>query len=672
MKNLFLKLNFIVLSGFVPVYAMELQKIDSHAIQAEVGMNSLPDDALKRLMSFSTEEDKNALKCVNKFYSEHDFPSKSLIIGKKIRSLLSQVVEASMNNSSDLFDMIAKDHSDALSIVLHNNIDDLLSWSDLDIPIMQRNIIFILKNIISLYVSSSSATLDDTALLLNSIGASEEINSMVNNMIIDTNFNEFFPLSFLTDDDESGINIKRFPDAMKNMVLDILSNYLNSLNIDYKKRIIMAYLQLDPYSSKEDTAAAVFSEVGPIVQKLFQLIGQNSSSVVLKKAMEKLQNNLRPISLDYSLNLIQKALGNKFALFDGACFKNLGTASIGQAILITTVDNKEFVAKIRKPNICEKVKEDHDILINYVLQDPASKKLLGQVYTNILQELDFTIEAKHLKSAACLYNKTIEVNPDMQEALISAVRRMSKADKNFIEVPEIQDDFVYEDIIIMSKAAGSPIATFNSPEQLKVRLEALSGFFAVWFAQAITGNGFFHGDPHAGNIFLDMTKDYNSWTITPIDFGACSSLNLNEQDSVVRFSLGMEWNNVHVICSAIHNLSEGVYDQKHLRSKVVEILAEEKDTSRAESLKQNKIMSLLHELGITMSESFVLFMRGKVFLEQQINHVVNELGLNQADYMFNLIKETIKKSVGLKSLDSYKNAAWDSLNDHRDVACVVQ
>lgn len=672
MKKLFFSLNFLLFLSFMPVYTMELQEVAPKAIQAEAGMHSLPDNALRTLMSFSTEEDKNALKCTNKFYSEHDFPSKSLIIGKEIRSFLGHIIELSMDDPGNLFDNLAAEHTEILSIFLHNDIEELLHYSDLP---LKKDIIILLQKITAHYFSLNDSIVNVASsvsrIALNTKKFATEIHQILNTFILNINFNEIFPLSSLIDG-KYGIDINRVSVSMQHIILDLLNNYLNLLNLNQKKRIIIAYLNLDPYSSQEDMIVAVLSEVGPIVQKLFQLLGQDCASVSLRKAMEKLQNNLSPIPLDFSIELINNALGDKFELFDGAEFTNLGAATVGQAILIKTVDNKEFIAKVRKPNICDEVKEDYDILINQVFQDSTGRSIVTQIYNNILQELDFRIEARNLNVAADLYNKVMTTG--IQDGLISELRFITGTDKNNIEVPRIQYECVQEDVLVMSKAKGYPIAHFTSREELKIKLKALSEFFTLWFTQAIAGTGFFHADPHAGNIFLDIItlKSLNAWILTPIDFGACSYLTPEQQDSVVRFSLGVEWNNAKVICSAIHNLAENHYDHIKLFTEITKILSEEKNKSRMETLKQTKIMNALSELNIIIPESFILFIRGKKLLEQQINHVVNELGLDKENFMFHLIKKTIQESVGLKSINAYINASSDSFNDHYKVPCTIQ
>ena len=575
-------------------------------------------------------------------------------IGKHIRFFLKDMVAMTIEDNELSLAKIAYDHSNTIMYVMQhfNDIDKILEAAGLG----TYDIVEIVSKLSS-YVQAINS--DDLRLSPEII--EEQVRVSIDNYIDGLDFNSVIPIQSLLSE-HNGIDISAYPESIQITIRDILTRYLNALPLIYKKNIIMTYLEQDPKAFDIDNIVVVMTEVGPIVQKLFQLIGQNSTSVVFRNAMQKLQTQLKTVPLEISKSILRDALGSDFARFEHAEFKNLGAASIAQAILVTTPDNEEFVVKVRKPGIVDRVAEEYDVLMTKVLSTDEGKHMVGQIYHNIEEELDFTEEAKHLLRGSQVY-QACEGSGVITTPLIPS------------------GNFIHSHVLVMTKAAGSPLSRFISKSEQQTKLIALYLFYFIWLREALFGSGFFHGDTHAGNIFLDIKNaTTHSFVLTPIDFGACGQLSKEQQMSMILLMVGLEFNLVDFVDAAIQKLSSGSYDSEKFIAQLQNLFGSDgvssptevnaqvmaylkilmakgdqawtmaekrtaffivqylikilKNIKQAEDTKSKytAFMEILDECKVRMPESFTLFVRGKTFIEQQIAEILKNQNLDSVAF----------------------------------------
>ena len=246
-----------------------------------------------------------------------------------------------------------------------------------------------------------------------------------------------------------------------------------------------------------------FIKLGQFLATRPDIIGED-----MAKDLEKLQDKVPAFDLYEAKKIIKKEIGEKQ-------FKNIielsepiAAASIAQ-VHIAKIKNenheKQVAVKILRPNIEKLFNEELDalMLFAYIIENSISKakrlKLIEVVHllreiTNI--EMDLRFEAA---AANELYENTHE-------------------DHGF-NVPKIYWNYTTKRILTLDKVDGISIREQDKLRDLGVDLKKLAENLIQHFLKQAVRDGFFHGDMHQGNLFVD-----NKGNIIPVDFGIMGRL----------------------------------------------------------------------------------------------------------------------------------------------------
>lgn len=249
-----------------------------------------------------------------------------------------------------------------------------------------------------------------------------------------------------------------------------------------------------------------FEELGPTFIKIGQILSTRPDLLSPDYIVElsKLQDNVLPESIE----TIRKVFFDQFSISTTECFKNfdekpLASASISQVHKATLKDGREVVVKVQRPDIAEKMKLDISILIRIVkftktkfsdaLIDP--EEALHEILLTTELELDFNNEVKNI-------NNFKNLNKDVA----------------FLYVPYVIKDLSSTKVITMERIYGFKVDNMKNLLAGQYDLDDLGKKLALSYLKQILQDGFFHGDPHPGNIFICEGK------ICFIDFGIMGSL----------------------------------------------------------------------------------------------------------------------------------------------------
>ena len=155
----------------------------------------------------------------------------------------------------------------------------------------------------------------------------------------------------------------------------------------------------------------------------------------------------------------------------------------------------------------------------------------------------------------------------------------------------------------------------------------MATFTELWYDNALFGDGFFHGDLHAGNIFFSPKPipDYapygRDYQLTLIDFGACGKLSKQEQRGVLSMILGAATSSPKIVVRALGDLCSMDNSQKEiLETFSAEVFERGVSTSEACNEIINKAIEI--EMGLPKT---LFFITGAAFLENQIRDTNREL-----------------------------------------------
>ena len=258
-----------------------------------------------------------------------------------------------------------------------------------------------------------------------------------------------------------------------------------------------------------------FVKLGQFLATRPDIIGEE-----LTKNLEKLQDRLPAFDTYEAKKIIKKEVGDNQ-------FKNIlelsepiAAASIAQVHLAKIKnENKEVAIKILRPDIEKLFNEELDalMLFAYIIENTFSKakrlKLVEVIH--LLREIT-----------------NIEMDLRFEAAAANELYENTKNDKSF-NVPKIYWNYTTKKILTLDKVDGISIREHEKLEELGIDLKILAENLIQNFLKQAVRDGFFHGDMHQGNLFVDQQGN-----IIPVDFGIMGRLDKNNRKFLAEILYG--------------------------------------------------------------------------------------------------------------------------------------
>ncbi len=312
---------------------------------------------------------------------------------------------------------------------------------------------------------------------------------------------------------------------------------------------ILKYLKIEmqtkEYSERELSKLSIgerlrlsFEELGPTFIKLGQIMSTRPDLLPREiiHEMEKLQDAVAPFSISDVKQVIEFELGDKLEnIFREFKEEPIAAASIGQVHRAKLLSGKDVVVKVQRPNIEKNIELDLGILKDLAdFIDNRTK--LGKLYsfskmaeefeTTITNELDFRLEGENAE--------TFKVN--------------FKDEANVI-VPDISWIHTTSRVLTMDEIKGTSLKNFEALDQLGLDKKIIARNLANSVLYQILRDGFFHGDPHPGNI---MVLENNK--IAFLDFGMIGQLSPHRKNQFLKMLMGITLKDSKLIIQAIVEL----------------------------------------------------------------------------------------------------------------------
>jgi len=255
---------------------------------------------------------------------------------------------------------------------------------------------------------------------------------------------------------------------------------------------------VEPAGAQEEgeNLAADLERLGPTFIKLGQLLSTRADLMPppYLDALARLQDDLEPFSFDQVRTTIEDELGVRLSrIFDDFDETPLAAASLGQVHAATLSSHgggagRDVVVKVQRPGIRRQVFDDLEVLENIAGRVEAHSEqgrlfavtdLVGQFRRSLLDELDYRKEAANLVRL-----------------------RQIVAERPLLVVPAPYDDFSTGRVLTMERIPGRKVTDISPLARLEIDGPALARALFDAYLDQILVEGFFHADPHPGNVLL--------------------------------------------------------------------------------------------------------------------------------------------------------------------------
>lgn len=250
----------------------------------------------------------------------------------------------------------------------------------------------------------------------------------------------------------------------------------------------------------------VFEELGPTYVKIGQMLSTRQDMIPREYAVElqKLQDDVRPEKPDVIRAELETSLGcpvgKVFLSFESAAVASASVAEVHRARLL---GGEDVVVKIQRPHVRETILADIGILrllARFTGVIPAFRSInirgvLDELEQNAKLELDFLNEARNIKRFA-------EKNAGVK----------------FITCPMVYEAHTSHNVLVMQYIDGVKIDDVVTLDRLGYDRSDIGRKLADNYIKQIFEDGFFHADPHPGNLMVSGGK------IAYLDFGLMGNL----------------------------------------------------------------------------------------------------------------------------------------------------
>lgn len=247
-------------------------------------------------------------------------------------------------------------------------------------------------------------------------------------------------------------------------------------------------VEKSPHTTYERIRLAA-EELGPTFVKIGQFLSMRPDVLPQELILElrKLQDHVKPLPFDQMKAVLDEELPARHTeLFSSFNETPLATASLAQVYTATLQSTGQKVAvKIQKPNIRHNIEIDLDLSVwlagklqDHVeaLQAIDAQTIMEEARRGVMRELNFKTEARNQE-----YFNSLNSHPEQ------------------VFAPKVFSQYSTDRVLVMEHITGSPVDRPTLPAET---LRNAAGFGASSLMRQILVNGFFHADPHSGNVVI--------------------------------------------------------------------------------------------------------------------------------------------------------------------------
>ena len=379
----------------------------------------------------------------------------------------------------------------------------------------------------------------------------------------------------------------------------------------------------------------VCEELGPTFVKFGQILSNRPDLVPLELTfeLEKLHDNVPPMLESVAKQVVETELKDKvenlFAWFEP---KPFASASIAQVHKVTLHSGKRVALKVQRLGIHDIILED--IKAMYKIAEVLERRIpslknfdpIGIVKNfeeSILKEIDFINESINIQR---FYNNL----------------KNDKTLDQFAEAPKVYSAFTTSKVLAMEFISGIKINQIDKLKAKNIDTKVIARRLTVSYFKQIFEYGFFHADPHPGNLLVLPNSH-----ICYLDFGMMGSMLPRDVSIFSKLFVAITNKDVKIIIKTLQQLSNNVpiSNMRDLEFDINEFV----EKYYVRDIHENEMSTVLLELkdiiiahGLKVPTYFFLFARSLVTVEGVINKLDADLE------QFEIAKPYLRTSITKK------------------------
>jgi ubiquinone biosynthesis protein len=258
-------------------------------------------------------------------------------------------------------------------------------------------------------------------------------------------------------------------------------------------------------------------ELGPTYIKMGQILSTRPDLVPVDfiRELARLQDKVPAFSFTEVTRIIHEETGQKAGdLFDALDPEPLASASIGQVHRARLKDGDDVAVKVQRPGIRKQVEVDLEILLHLAtlaerhieeLSHHRPVKIVEEFARSIEKEMDYTLEATSMERVA-----------------------RSFLHDNSVYIPKVFREVTTWRVLTTEFIDGIKVSALNELDERGYDRKLITRRGADILLTQIFEHGFFHADPHPGNLFVLPNN-----VICLLDFGMMGTVDRSTRESFV-------------------------------------------------------------------------------------------------------------------------------------------
>jgi len=384
---------------------------------------------------------------------------------------------------------------------------------------------------------------------------------------------------------------------------------------------------------------AALEELGPTYSKLGQVLSTRPDLLPPEyiEELAKLQDHVAPMTEEEVVHVMEQELGVPWEdVFDSIDPKPLAAGTIAQVQRATLTSGDRVVVKVQRPTARETIEQDLALLevfaekvgkrptLNQVIDMQAVFKHLS---TSLHRELDFRQEAENL---------------ERMRVVLEGYDRLA--------VPGVYKDLSRSRLLVMEEIQGGPI---SQAPQGRERKQAARQLLESFYKQVLV-EGFFHADPHPGNLMWWRDRIYF------LDFGMVGTIGADFRKHMTLLLMALWREDAGFLTDVTLMMTEATdrsdLDVPRLQAEIGEVMAKYRTAALAEMqigpiLQEMSEIALRHKLPLPAS----LALSAKALAQVQLATAYLDPELDPFEVAGKFLMRSALKSMG-SALDPEKIA----------------